>query len=115
MAAATVVSKKTETAHGIFHVSIIELSSLTSDQTEDVAHTGPSGCRAVFVLPQVTAQATDGSMVTGEHIKASDSLVNNTVRVKFRVGAGGDISGAKATVLVFHLAQASGGTSTTTY
>ena len=115
MAAATVNTAVVETAHGISHISRIELSSLTSDQYEDIAHKGPSGAACLFVLPLVSAGATDGSQVTGEWVKASDSTASNTVRVRYRVASGGDISGAVATVLVFFLKQASGATSTTTY
>lgn len=108
MAAATVDEFKYELAVP-FSITRVQLSALTSDQNEDVAHHGPSGCSPFLVLPVVTVSATDGSVVTAEWIKASDNTTNNTCRVKFRVPAGGDITGAKATVLFFFAQQASAG------
>lgn len=108
MAAATVDEFKRELAVP-FVVTRIQLSALTSDQNEDVAHKGPTGCSPFLVMPVVTVAATDGSQVTTEWIKASDSTANDTVRVKARVAAGGDITGAKVTVMCFFAQQASGG------
>lgn len=108
MAAATVDEKKVEAAVP-FVITRIQLSSLTSDQNEDVAHQGPSGVAPLMVLPVVTVGATTGDQITAEWIKASDSTTNNTVRVKARVAAGGDISGAKLTVYCVFASHASAG------
>lgn len=108
MAAATVDEFKVEL--GVpFVVTRVQLSALTSDQNEDVAHRGPSGCAPFLVLPQVTVGATSGDQVTCEWVKASDNTANDTVRVKARVASGGDITGAKVTVLCFFAQSASGG------
>lgn len=106
MAAATVDSRHSRQPP----VSIreIRLSSLTSDQAEDLAHGGSSGVAPLMVIPIVTAAATDGSQVTGEWIRASDVTASDTVRVKFKVPPGGDISGAKASVYILFVGQASG-------
>ena len=108
MAAATVDEYKYELAIP-FSITRIQLSALTSDQAEDIAHRGPSGCSPFLVLPVVTVGATSGDPVTCEWVKASDSTANNTVRVKARVGTGEDIAGAKVTVLCFFAQQASAG------
>lgn len=108
MAAATVDEYKVELAVP-YVVTRVQLSSLTSDQNEDVAHRGPSGCSPFLVLPQVTVGATTGDQVTCEWIKASDNTTNDTVRVKARVAMGGDIAGAKLTVVCFFAQQASAG------
>ena len=108
MAAATVDESKYELAVP-FSITRVQLSALTSDQNEDVAHKGPSGASPFLVLPVVTVGAADGSQVTAEWIKASDSTANNTVRVKARVATGGDITGAKLTVISFFAQQASAG------
>lgn len=110
MAAATVDEYKVELAVP-YVITRTQLSSLTSDQAEDVAHRGPSGCSPFLVLPVVTVAATSGDAVSCEWIKASDSTTNNTVRVKAKVGPGGDIAGAKITVLCFFAQQASAGLS----
>lgn len=110
MAAATIDAAETLCVTP-FLIRRLQLSSLTSDQNEDVAHGGPSTVSPAFVIPLVSGGATDGSQVTGEWIKASDSTDNNTVRVKFRVAQDGDIAGAKGCVLVVFVAQAQGGLS----
>jgi hypothetical protein len=108
MAAATVDEFKVEL--GVpFTITRIQLSALTSDQAEDVAHRGPSGCSPFLVLPVVTVGATSGDPVTGTWVKASDNTTNNTVRVTARVPAGGDIAGAKVTVMCFFAQTASAG------
>lgn len=108
MAAATVDEYKVELAVP-FVVTRVQLSSLTSDQYEDISHRGPSGCSPFLVLPVVTVGATSGDQITAEWIKASDNTTNNTVRVRYRVAAGGDITGATGTVLCFFAQQASAG------
>ena len=108
MAAATVDEWKYELAVP-YSITRVQLSVLTSDQAEDVAHHGPSGCSPFLVLPVVTVGTTSGDPVTCEWVKASDSTSNNTVRVKARVGAGEDIAGAKLTVLCFFAQSASAG------
>ena len=108
MAAATVDEYKVELAIP-YVVTRIQLSALTSNQAEDVAHRGPSGCSPFLVLPVVTVQATSGDVVTCEWIKASDNTTNNTVRIKARVPPAADIAGAKLTVVCFFAQQASAG------
>jgi hypothetical protein len=109
MAAATVDYARTVVAGSDFLLQEIRLSSLTSDQAEDVAHGGPSGVAPLLVLSSVTTAATTGDQITVEHHKASDSTTNNTMRVKARVAAGGDISGAKVTLYALFIGRASGG------
>lgn len=110
MAAATTSEAKVLLAVP-YVISTVQLSVLTSDQNEDVSHQGPSGRSPFLVLPMVTAAATSGDQVTAEWVRASDSTSNDTVRVKARVASGGDISGAKLTVLCFFSDQASAGLS----
>lgn len=111
MAAATVDSAVPVLTGSWGELYAVQLSSLTSDQLENVAipQPRPDSVSATFVLPLVTAGATDGSMVTAEWIKASDVAASETVAVKARVAVGGDITGAKLTVLIFLGTRASGG------
>jgi hypothetical protein len=108
MAAATIDESKVETSVPLC-ITRVQLSALTSDQNEDVAHGGPSGAVPLLVIPVVTVGAATGDQVTAEWIKASDSTSNNTVRVKARVAAGGDIAGAKLSVFVVFANMASAG------
>ena len=88
-----------------------ELSALESDVLVNVDHNGPSGAAASLVIPVVTTGATDGSQVTAEWIKGSDSTTNNTVAVRARVETGGDITGAVVTCYMFFTTRASAGLS----
>ena len=108
MAAATVDEYKVELAVP-YVITRNQLSALTSDQAEDVSHRGPSGCSPFLVVPVVTVGATSGDQIVCEWVKASDNTTNNTVRVKARVASGGDITGAKITVVCFFAQQASAG------
>lgn len=108
MAAATISGQYDVTFPG-FLVRKIVVSSMTADQLEDVAHGGPSGCKASFVLPIVTTRATSGDPVSVSWERAGDSTANNTIRVRASVPVGGDITGAVVDLYIFFVAQASGG------
>lgn len=87
----------------------LDLSSLTSDLLENIAHGGPSGASVSRVSYEVIQKPTDGSDLSMEHKAASDSTTNNTVALRFYTSPGGSLSGAKVRVhLTFH-AFASGG------
>ncbi len=98
MAAAT-IDRYVQQAGGSFcEVYETRLSALTSDQLENVLHKGPASVAAGLVVP-----------VTVEWVKASDSTSNNTVGIRARVGAGGDIAGATISVFVFFFNRATAG------
>jgi hypothetical protein len=85
------------------------MNTLVSDQAEDIAHGGPEGVNAASVLPIVTTEATSGDAVSAVWVRDSDSTSNDTVRVKFSVGPGGDITGAKASVFIMFFNRATAG------
>jgi hypothetical protein len=107
--AATVDSRVPLLTGTQFEVHKVVLSSLVSDQLENVAHGGPSGANASFVLPIVITSATSNDPVTVEWISGSDSTSNNTIAIKAKVAAGGDISGAKVALIIFFGDRASDG------
>lgn len=111
MAAATVDSSTPLLTGSFGLLYSVQLSSLTSDQVEtvNIPQPRPDSVSPTFVLPLVTAGATDGSMVTAEWVKASDVAASETVAVRARVAGGGDITGAKLTVFIFLGQRASGG------
>ena len=81
----------------------LNLSSLTSDLVENIAHGGPSGCTVTRASFEVIQKPTDGSDLSMEHKVASDSTTNNTVALRFYTEPGGSLSGAKVKVfLTFH-------------
>ena len=87
----------------------LDLSSLTSDLLENIAHGGPSGATASRVTCEVIQKPTDGSDLSVEHKSASDSTTNNTMALRFYTSPGGSLSGAKVRVFVTFHSFASGG------
>ena len=107
--AASIESKKPLVGGSLMEVHEVKMNTLVSDQVEDIPHGGPSSVYAAIVLPIVTTEATSGDPVSAIWVRDSDSVANNTVRVKFSVGAGGDITGAKASVFIMFFNRATAG------
>jgi len=84
----------------------VEMSSLVSDQSEDVAHNGPTGKKVDKVEVEITTPPTVNSDFTWYHDVANDSTSNNTVRLQF---IGADLGGMKIKVRFHFFASASGG------
>ena len=107
--AATISSQENVTFGQQFLIRRIHCTSMTSDLLENIAHGGPAGAKVAFVHGLCTVSAIGNDPVSTEWIKASDSLVNDTVAVKFKVPAGGAILDAEVDLYVFFVEQASGG------
>lgn len=109
--AATIVARTSLAGGSMMEVHEVQLSGLTSGLLENVAtpSQAPRSVLPSIVIPVVTAAATSGDPVTAEWIRANDSTTNNTVAVKFKVRAGGDITGATASVFFLYFNRATAG------
>ena len=77
----------------------VQLSALTSGQLEAVSFASfMPKTLPQYVRVEVTTPAASGDQVTWEHDQVNDSATNGTLGMRFRVRAGGDITGAKVRV-----------------
>jgi|SRR6185369_5087648 len=117
MAAAT-VSKSFEWRAEPYFVHEVEVSSITSDQTENIANGSPTDKSGVGIVPEkveceVITPPTVLCTMSFYRVKASDSTTNNTSAVKFVAEAGGDLVGMVAKVKFFFKESKAGGISST--
>ena len=86
----------------------VEMSSLVSDQSEDVTHGGPTGLKVDMVDVEIVIPPTVNSDFVWYHDRDNDSTTSNTVRLTF---IGTDLAGMKVKVRFHFFASASGGIS----
>jgi hypothetical protein len=105
---AATVDSSTVHVHGGMITQHTTLSALTSDLTESVAFTTGLGAPNIVAPFEVDWECltppTSGDLLLMNRVYASDSTSGNTVAVKFKVPAGGDITGAVVKVKLRWLA-----------
>jgi hypothetical protein len=87
-----------------------KLSSLVSDQQETLTH-NIDGVAPNFVEFVVCTPATDHSNIVMDWYQASNDTSANTIKVRLKTQADGDMSGASVIVRAHFYAMASGGIS----
>ena len=103
---------KTYTIQGTpFPKTRVDLSALTADEPEDIAHVGPSGVKVREVRMEIVTRPDDGSDIRLWHDENNDSLTNDTCRLRFYTAGGGSLTGAEVYVHFEFGAMKSGGTS----
>lgn len=113
MAAAT-VSKQNDFRADPWYYREVQMSVLTSDQSEDVANGSPTTTTGVGVSPQlvgweVITPPTVLCVFQMYRDTANDSTTNNTCRLKFVAEGGGDLTGAVVRVRFQYLNMKVGG------
>lgn len=89
----------------------VQMSALVGDQSEDVAHGGPTGLKANDITFETVTPPTAPCTYSLQRSRDDDSTSNDTSRIKFAVEGGGDLTGAVVKVRFHFYASASGGIS----
>jgi hypothetical protein len=75
-------------------ISETQLSALTADEPEDIAHGGVAGLAPRKVEMEILTRPTDGSDIRMWHDNDNDNTTNNTCRLRFYTSGGGSLTGA---------------------
>ena len=108
MAAATVVPAKTLFGGPRDVVTELQVSAMTSGQTEVLSHGGPSGARPYKTEIDVITAPNSGP-ITHVWLQSSDDTSANTSSVKFNVPAAGDITNGVVLIRFYFKDAKSGG------
>ena len=92
-------------------VNVAELSTIDPGLAVNVLHAGPTGMNVLKVEHEVVTQPTSKDPVSVSHVRANDSIVNDTCSIVVDTVAGGDLAGAVVRLYFKFQEAAAGGIS----